>query len=231
MSHSKHSIDDQVLKNFFLFASLDNTQLTRIKQTMQYRQLQEGEFLFEHGQKADRFFILLNGHVKLIRLSLEGMEKVIEIIRPGESFAEAIMFMEKQIYPVTAQAIIPSEVISFENKVFLGILGESFDTCKRVMCDMSMRLRTWLGEIDNLTLQNATYRLVNYLLYQVPADSKNSCQVSFQIPKHVIASRLSIKPETLSRILQHLSKEGLITVEGKIIHIHNLDRLKLYSQN
>jgi CRP/FNR family transcriptional regulator, dissimilatory nitrate respiration regulator len=231
MSHSKHSIDDQVLKNFFLFAGLDNTQLNRIKQTMQYRQLQEGEFLFEHGQKAERFFILLNGHIKLIRLSLEGMEKVIEIVRPGESFAEAIMFMEKQIYPVTSQAIIPSEVISFENKVFLGILAESFDTCKRVMCDMSMRLRTWLGEIDNLTLQNATYRLVNYLLYQIPEDSKNSCQVSFQIPKHVIASRLSIKPETLSRILQHLSKEGLITVEGKIIHIHNLDRLKLYSQN
>jgi CRP-like cAMP-binding protein len=231
MSHSKHSIDDQVLKNFFLFASLDDTQLSRIKQTMQHRQLQEGEFLFEHGQKAERFFILLNGHIKLIRLSLEGMEKVIEIIRPGESFAEAIMFMEKQIYPVTSQAIIPSEVISFENKVFLSILAESFDTCKRVMCDMSMRLRTWLGEIDNLTLQNATYRLVNYLLYQVPEDSKNSCQVSFQIPKHVIASRLSIKPETLSRILQHLTKEGLITVEGKTIHIHNLDRLKLYSQN
>ncbi len=231
MSHSKHSIDDQVLKNFFLFSSLNDTQLSRIKQTMQCRQLQEGEFLFEHGQKAERFFILLNGHIKLIRLSLEGMEKVIEIIRPGESFAEAIMFMEKQIYPVTSQAIIPSEVISFENKAFLGILAESFDTCKYVMCDMSMRLRTWLGEIDNLTLQNATYRLVNYLLYQIPSDSKNSCQVSFQIPKHVIASRLSIKPETLSRILQHLSKEGLITVEGKIIHIHNLDRLKLYSQN
>lgn len=231
MSSSKHSIDDHVLKAFFLFASLDDIQLNRIKQTMQYRQLQEGEFLFEHGQKAERFFFLLNGHIKLIRLSLDGMEKVIEIIRPGESFAEAIMFMEKQIYPVTSQAIIPSEVVSFENKVFLNILSESFDTCKRVMCDMSMRLRTWLGEIDNLTLQNATYRLVNYLLYQVPTDSKNSCQVSFQIPKHVIASRLSIKPETLSRILQHLSKEGLITVEGKIIYIHDLDRLKLYSQN
>jgi len=225
-------ISDETLKTCYLFASLSPTQLLQIRRGMQHLELAEGAFLFEHGQRAERFYVLVEGHLKLFRLSQEGVEKVIEIIRPGESFAEAIMFMSAQIYPVTAQAVTHSQLWSFENKALMGLLQDSFDTCRRLMCDMSMRLRLWLNEIDNLTLQNATYRLINYLLYQMPDTAKTGCgQVNFQIPKHVIASRLSIKPETLSRILQQLVKDQLITVEGRVIHIHDVDKLRIYGQS
>jgi len=222
-------VSDQDLRNFYLFASLNDQQLALIKHTMRHLQLSDGEYLFEYGQNAERFFIVLKGHVKLVRLSFEGGEKVIEVIAPGESFAEAIMFMSRQVYPVTAQVVGKSEILAFENKVFLSILEESFDTCRRLLCDMSMRLRRWLNEIDNLTLQNATYRFVNYLLCQVPADHQlGDYQVKFTLPKHVIASRLSIKPETLSRILHHMTEEGLIAVTGRTIHIQDLNGLRLY---
>lgn len=223
------TITEQELRRFYLFASLTDQQLSRIKHTMRRLQFGDGEYLFEYGQPAERFFVVLSGHVKLIRISFEGDEKVIEIISPGESFAEAIMFMSQQVYPVTAQVVGKGEILSFENKVFLSILEESFDTCRRLLCDMSMRLRRWLNEIDNLTLQNATYRLVNYLLCQVPTDHKNSdCQIKFTLPKHVIASRLSIKPETLSRILHQMTEEGLINVTGRTIHIHDINNLRMY---
>jgi CRP-like cAMP-binding protein len=219
---------DQELRKLYLFAGLSEEQLGRMKQCMRLMQLEDGEYLFKHGQRAERFFMLKEGYIKLLRLSLEGAEKVFEVVSPGQTFAEAMMFMPQSIYPVTAQAINNSSVWCFDSNVLMDILEDSSDTCFRLMFQMSKRLRMWINEIDNLTLQNATYRLVNYLLYQVPED-KNSYEINFPIPKHVIASRLSIKPETLSRILHCLNKEGFISVKGRTVHIHNVDRLRLHS--
>lgn len=226
------SITDQELRNLYLLAGLTDEQLAQMREYMRYLQLKEGDLLFEQEQTAERFFVVVKGHIKLIRFSLEGDEKVIEIISPGQAFAEAIMFRPRQIYPVTAQAVGMTEVLSFNNRIFLEILEHSFETCKRILCDMSMRLHIWLNEIDHLTLQNATYRLVNYLLNQVPHQHSGlECEVHFDIPKQVVASRISVKPETFSRILHQMTEQGLVTVSGRIIKIHNIDKLRLYGQN
>ncbi len=219
---------DQAMRSVYLFASLNDQQLMQLRQSMHRHQLEEGNFLFQQGEHANRFFIVLKGHIKLSRLSTEGAEKVIEFILTGQSFAEAIMFMSRQIYPVNAQAIGYTEVLSFENKVFLDILAQSFDTCLRVMCDMSMRLRGWLNEIDNLTLQNATYRLIWFLQQQLPKNPQFPAEILLDIPKNILASRLSVQPETLSRILKNLSQQGIISVEGKSIIIQNFDKLRSY---
>jgi CRP/FNR family transcriptional regulator, dissimilatory nitrate respiration regulator len=224
----KQLLSDYDLKNFYLFAGLDDAQRERLCKSALHFHLEPGEFLFEHGHNAERFFILLSGHIKLIRLSPEGTEKVIEIINPGESFAEAIMFMPRRVYPVSAQTIVASELLGFDNNVFLGMLEESFETSKRVLRAMSMRLRMWLNEIDNLTLQNATYRLVHYLLSRIPKECQGDCVVDFKIPKHIIASRLSVKPETLSRIFHQLADEGLIETEGRGVKIHSAEKLRQY---
>jgi CRP-like cAMP-binding protein len=222
-------IFEQELRKLYLFEGLNNQQFLQIKHSLRHLRLEDGEYLFKHGQHAERFFMLKEGHIKLLRLSLDGAEKVFEVVSPGQTFAEAIMFMPGSVYPMTAQAIGNISLLSFDNKVLLNILKESSDTCFRLMFHMSKRIRMWINEIDNLTLQNATYRLVNYLLYQIPEDHKNAYEFNFPIPKHVVASRLSIKPETLSRILHGLNKDGLITVKGRTIYIHNIDRLRLHS--
>lgn len=220
---------DQELRQLDLFAGLNEQQLGQIKHCMRHIQLKEGEYLFKQGQPATRFFILKEGYVKLLRLSVKGAEKVFEVVSPGQIFGEAMMFMPKSVYPFTAQAIHKTTLCSFDNNIFMDILEESSETCFRLLFQMSKRMRMWINEIDNLTLQNATYRLVKYLLYQVPDKDQKSYDINFPIPKHVIASRLSIKPETFSRILHCLNKEGLITVKGQNIRIHNIDRLRLHS--
>ncbi|MDM8560559.1 Crp/Fnr family transcriptional regulator [Candidatus Parabeggiatoa sp. HSG14] len=231
-SYPENLIIDQELQKLYLFAGLNESQFALIKKNMRHIRLEDGEYLFKHGQRAERFFMLKQGHIKLLRTSYEGEEKVFEIISPGQTFAEAIMFMPESTYPVTAQSINHTLLVSFENKVFMSILKDSSDTCFRLMFQMSKRLRMWINEIDHLTLQNATYRLVNYLLYQVPDNyPQKSFEINFLIPKHVVASRLSIKPETLSRILHCLNKKGLITVKGRIILIHDTNELRLYSHS
>ncbi len=219
---------DQELRQVYLFANFSEQQLEQIKKDVRIIQLDGGEFLFKHGQPAKRFFLLNEGHVKLLRSSLGGDEKVFEVIDPGQTFAEAMMFMPESIYPVTAQAISKCSLFSFESRVFANLLRESPDTCFQLMAHMSQRLHMWINEIDQLTLQSATYRLINYLLYQVP-EGYNVYKIEFMIPKHVIASRLSIQPETFSRILNSLNKAELIRVDARTIYIDNVDRLRLHS--
>jgi CRP-like cAMP-binding protein len=214
------------LRRNYLFAGLGDDELKIVTDSLQEIRLDEGRTLFEHGQPADRFFMVIEGQIKLYRLSEEGDEKVIEIVRPGETFAEAVMFMSGKFFPVNANALAKSRLLAIPSAVFKELLRKSPDSCFRLMADMSQRLHKRLNEIDSLTLHNATYRLVGYLLRELPEDVLQSPEIVLTTPKHVIASQLSIKPETFSRILMRLSRDGLIVVRGNSIVLEDLERLR-----
>ena len=223
-----HSPDvAQALRHAYLFAEMSEPHLQALVQGMADIHLEPGKALFRQGQPAERFYFLREGLVKLFRLSPDGDEKIIEIMRPGETFAEAIMFMGNQgRYPVNAEAINASRVYAFEQKVFLNLLRESNEATFGLLASMSRRLHMLVNQIESLTLQNATYRLVAYLLEQIPRDVKTSPEVQLTTPKGVIASRLAIQPETLSRILGKLRQGGLIEVHGHHITIRNVQALR-----
>lgn len=216
------------LRRSYLFADLSDEQLNHLTQSMRVIQLTEGQRLFDHGQDATRFFLVHKGQIKLYRLSPDGLEKVIEIVQAGESFAEAIMFMERQTYPVNAAALESAELFVFDSRIYRELLRESTDTCFKLMGSMSMRLRLLLNEINSITLQTATFRLAHFLLSQIGEDTSAEPSIELGAPKSIIASRLSIQPETLSRILHNLSKNGIISVQGKTIHIHDRQYLESY---
>lgn len=218
--------DRQMLRAVYLFDSLTDPQLDRVMQSMAIVKLAMKQSLFAFRQPAQRFYLVKSGQIKLFRVSPDGDEKVVEIIQPGKTFAEAIMFMERHIYPVNAEAIEPSELYSFDMGVFIDLLKDSRQTCFRLMASMSQRLHALVEEINNLTLQNATYRLVNYLLDQLPAGAVEAPSIHLSTPKSVIASRLSIQPETLSRTLARLSAQGLLDVQGSDITLHDISGLR-----
>lgn len=209
-----------------LFSNLNPTQLARIERTMSRHRLGDREILFQMFQKAERFFLVERGMIKLYRLSSSGAEKVLEIVQAGEDFGSALMFLGEPAYPANAEAIKASEVLSFDNRTFMAILRESPETCFKLLGNLSLRLHSQVAEIDGLCLQNAPCRLINYLLDQVDPKSQGEVEVRLNAPKHVIASRISVKPETFSRLLKSLSKKGLIRVEHKTIRIPSVAALQ-----
>jgi CRP-like cAMP-binding protein len=224
MDTDKTILDE--LHQVYLFEELDETQLAQIVRTTQSVHLPAKSILFEAGQPADRFYLVHLGQIKLFSLSMDGDEKVMEILYPGNTFAEAIMFMQAKRYPVSAQALMDSELYSFDMKGFRQILEESQQTCFRLMAGMTRRLHAKINEINNLTLHNATYRLVVFLLEQLPKDALELAEIHLSTPKSVIASRLSIQPETFSRILTRLSARGLIQVNGNDITLLDVQGLR-----
>jgi len=212
------------IRSAHLFFSLNDAQLQRVTESSHIKTLKDGEQLFMAGDPARRFFLVLSGQIKLYRLSPEGNEKIIDIVQTGNSFAEALMFLDAPAYPVSASALGQVRVMSFENRAFLEVLRGSVDTCFRVMGTMSQRLRGLIKEIDDLTLQSAASRVCSMLLREM----QKSCATEFSLsaPKGVLASRLSVKPETFSRILNNLSVKGVLKVKASRIEILDPEALR-----
>jgi CRP/FNR family transcriptional regulator, dissimilatory nitrate respiration regulator len=207
-------VTDEPLHQIHFFEPLDAEQLSRVRASTRAIHLKAGEPLFSQGDPARYFFMVLEGSLKLFLLSREGEEKVIELVSPDQFFAEAVMFMEHARYPVNASALTETRLLAFDNRTFLELLQESPELTMRVLAAMSRRLHALVREIDELTLHNATYRFVTYLLQQ---ERSAGTRVDLPLPKQIIASRLSIKPETLSRILARLREQGQVEVAGDSI--------------
>ncbi|MEA3274358.1 MAG: Crp/Fnr family transcriptional regulator [Pseudomonadota bacterium] len=205
-----------------LLRPLTEPHLARIAARAVRLRLGDAESLFVQGEPAKRFYLVLKGQIKLYRLSPEGNEKVIEIVTPGSTFAEALMFLKRPHYPVGATAIGAVEVISMDAEDFVAMLHESVETCFVLLGDMSRRLRGLIGEIDNLSLHSATCRVAGYLHHRAEVDGD---VFDLGVPKQVVASRLTVKPETFSRIIKVLSDRGVVRVQAR--HIEILDRIAL----
>ena len=214
------------LRHHYLFSAMTDAQQGRLLATSVPRRLAPGEHLFSRGDAAAYSFLLRSGCVKLYRLSAEGDEKIMRLIRPSQTFAESIMFMDVPRYPVSGEAVEAAELVAFNRETFLGILQESFATCRAVMAQMTRRIQAHWDEIETLALQNSRYRVVHYLLGLVASGAVGRVTVDLPTRKVVIAAHLAVTPETLSRTLRALSDEGLIEVAGDEVTIADVERLR-----
>jgi len=209
------------LRSTRLFVDLSDSSFNKIVDQSSVLSLSANKQLFEQGQAVTDFFLLSTGQLKLTRLSSEGDEKVVEIINKGNSFAEAAVFGKFSGYPVNCFAIRDSVIFRINAAAYVKELSSSMDSCFAVMATLSGRTHNLLGEIDRLTLHNATHRLGIYLLTGVEVE-KGAVEIDLSAPKHVIASRLSIKPETLSRTFKRLVECKHIEMKEKHIVINDV---------
>lgn len=220
-------LDKQQLKNGYLLAALAEPEFEAVLAHASVRILTPGERLFDQGDPCTHFFFVLSGIIKLCRLAPNGEEKVMDLVRHGHYFAEAVMFMGGR-YPIHARALDAARLVALENKHFLSLLRSNDDLCMRLLSSMSQRMHGLINEIDNLTLHSGTQRVIGYLMEQLP-EGVVSPSVRLSVPKHVIASRLGIQPETLSRVLTKLRGEHLIDMHEDTIVLKDIQALRRLS--
>lgn len=215
----------KILSQHYLFSSFEPAQLAELAEYVRPLQLPADRLLFSHGDPAERFFLVVSGQVKLFRTTPDGQEKVMELMGPGRTFGEAIMFMEQQRYPVSAQALKDTTLFAIPNQRYLQLVRSNPDACLRLLGDLSMRLHQRLNEVENLSLQNAAHRVARYLLKRLPPGGGDGTVLQLDAPKQLIASQLGMKPETFSRVLGALTQQGAITVKGRQIVITSVTLL------
>jgi CRP-like cAMP-binding protein len=223
---------EQIVAHLPLFQTLAPEQRAQLLLGVSSRRLKKGELLFRKGDPVLGLYIVAFGQIKLAVQSAQGEEKVVEIIGPRQSFGEAVMFLGRP-YPVTAEALADSLLLHVARGRIDIMLKEDASFARRMLAGMSMRLHSLIQDVESYSLRSSTQRVIGYLLQQCPSadgSDETSTQVDVVLPasKQVIASRLNLTPETLSRIFAELSRAGLIDVDGRTVKVSAVSKLREY---
>jgi CRP-like cAMP-binding protein len=191
------------------------------------RRYERKTLLFLQGEEASRLFVVLDGSVRLFRSTSEGQDSTIALLGPGESLAEAAIF-DGGRYPVNACVAESGRLLVVPAASFLARLRENPDLALNLLAAMSRHLRRLVAKIEQLSSHSALERVTEFLLHLCPADQG---QVEIDLPqdKVLIAARLNMQPETLSRALARLRAHGVTTVGSRLV-IEDVERLHRLAQ-
>jgi CRP/FNR family transcriptional regulator, dissimilatory nitrate respiration regulator len=209
------SADYDQLKQIPLFAGMTDETMMNLLVDATARRYPRGTSLFMQGEQADRFFLVLEGWVKGFRQAPDGHESVIAVFGPGESFAEAAMFVSGN-FPISAEIAADARLLVIPRNGLLKQLREDPDIALKMLASMSRRLRGFVQQVEQLTVKSATQRLASFLEKLVDVEEGSD---EFQLPldKMLIAGRLGMQPETLSRALSKLRSIGVATEGHRVI--------------
>lgn len=214
-------IDPVLIRRCHLFAGLTDDDITILSSVIREQRYTKGNILFEEGSKAVGFFVVASGKVKVYKLSSEGKERVLHVVQPGGSFADAAIFADG-CYPAFAETIAASELLFFPKKDFLDLLHQHSQLSINMIAGLSRYLRQFTVQIEDLTFRDVPARLARYLL---ELSEQSGTTVTLPLSKSQLASNLGTTSETLSRTLRKLIDEDLVQVQGKAIEILNPERL------
>ncbi len=225
---------ESFIANLPLFKELSVEQRARIAERTRPLRVGRGETLFRRGDPAAGIYIVAFGQVKLSFVSPTGVEKVIEILNQGQSFGEAVMFLDVP-HVVTAQVLADSLLLLVPKEaVFEGIERDP-GFARRLLAGLSRRLHQLVADVESYSTRSGTERLIGFMLHDCGLEPpRDSCaadlpvgpvDIELPVAKGIIASRLNLTQEHLSRILHDLTALGLIEVHGRRIRIIDVERL------
>lgn len=214
-----------LLQRVPLFSELSDAEIAQVMRFTREKRLDKGELLFQRGDPAHGFYFVVSGQIKLAISSPQGNEKIVEVIHPEQTFGEAIMFMDRS-YPVFAEALVATHLLHIAQNVVSELIDQDPTFARKLLAGMAIRLHGMIRDVETYSLRSSTQRVIGFLLQQVPEQpGPTPQQIELPTSKQVMASRLNLTPETLSRIFHELSEAGLIQVQGKQITLLDPKRL------
>ena len=207
-----------------LFEGLPDEEIRQLSAIAAERSFRRGESIFMEGDKGEGFHVVLSGRVKVFKLSMEGKEQTLHLFGPGEPFGEVALFAGRR-FPANAEAMEESRVLFFPREAFAGLIRENPSVAMNLLALMSVRLRRFAALIEDLSLKEVPGRLSAYLLY-LSRQGQGGQDLALDVTKAQLASLLGTIPETLSRILGRMSRQGLIESDGRRIRILDLEGLE-----
>jgi CRP-like cAMP-binding protein len=202
-----------------LFKGLPETQIRKIEGIAEDMRFKKGESIFSDGDEGNGFYLVATGLVKIFKVSPEGKEQILHIFGSGEPFGEVPVFTGRH-FPASAEAIAESRLLFFPRDAFVDLIAANPSLALNMLAVLSMRLRQFTVQVENLSLKEVPGRLAAYLLY-LADEQKRKDLVRLSISKAHLASLLGTIPETLSRIFSKMRGQGLIDLKGR--HIRLLD--------
>ncbi len=216
--------DLDIISGSLLFKGLPENQLKEIEQIAINKRFNKGEVIFSEGDDGIGFFLVASGQIKIFKVSSEGKEQILHIFGSGEPFGEVPVFSGQQ-FPASAEAITETRLLFFSRTAFVNLISYNPSLALNMLAVLSLRLRQFTVQIENLSLKEVPGRLAAYLIY-VADEQGGEDSISLDISKGQLASLLGTIPETLSRIFTRMSNQNLIEVKDRTIRLRDREKLE-----
>ncbi len=207
-----------------LFGGMSEDQLSQISGISQERNYKRSEAIFWEGDPGIGFYVVVGGKVKVYKTSLEGKEQILHIYGPGHPIGEVPVFSGSN-FPANAMALEKSRLLFFPRKDFVDLISKHPSLALNMLAILSVRLRQFTVQVENLSLKEVPSRLASYLIY-LTEEQDSAESVTLPISKGQLASLLGTIPETLSRIFNKMTLQQLITVQGSKIVLVNREGIE-----
>jgi CRP-like cAMP-binding protein len=212
-----------LIRGLPLFAGVAEEQLRHLLASGVVRRYARNAVLFIEGEPATRFFIVLDGWIQLFHETPDGQHSTIGVFGEGESVAEAAL-LEEGSYPVSCSVVSPARLLVMPGKDFLQHLRRDPDLMLNLLASMYRHLRRLVRQVEQLTNRSSTERLADYLLRLCPPGAERA-EIELPLDKVLVAARLGMQPETLSRSLAKLREAGVETSGSRIV-VSDVTRLQ-----
>lgn len=223
MSSKLTAGDLQIITRIAVFRGLKPETVEHIISPAVGVMLKPHEPLFRQGEPATAFFIMIDGWVKLYRITLSGEETVIHVLTKGDSFAEAVAFTGRR-YPATAEAVSDSRIVRIPADHVVRCIRESPDIALAMIASTSQHLHHLVEQVEQLKAQSGVQRVAEFLVSLAPVDT-GRYEISLPYDKVLIAARLGLKPESLSRAFAKLRSVG-VDIHASHVEIRDVAKLR-----
>lgn len=220
--------DREIAANSLLLSGLSDVALTSLLEGAHPHEYDRNATIFLQGEQARAIFIVIEGWVKLYRIAPSGAEAVVGVFTRGRSFGEAVAF-RSDVYPVSAEAVTPCRLLRLEASRLLQQIERTPGIATAILSATFTHLHSLVGQVEGLKARTGAQRVAEFLC-ELADCADGSCTVTLPYDKVLIAGRLGMKPESLSRAFAKLKDHG-VTIRQNNATIDDLAALRDYSED
>lgn len=217
----------EIAKKSILLSNVPEETVLRVLSSSSVRRFERGETIFMQGDDANTIYIVISGWVKLYRTALNGAEAVVEVFTKGHSFGEAVAF-RGDCYPVSAEATTSCKLFRISAQNYMDMMRKEPDMCLSILAATFSHLHSLVLQVEQIKAQSAAQRVAQFL-YSMCKPGCANCTVTLPYDKVLIAARLGMKPESLSRAFGNLRKVG-VRVNKNHAEIGDTEKLRIFAQ-
>ena len=224
MAHEAQKI---IARSSLLLRSLPETHLETLLSHAHWQHYDRGETLFLQEEKSQAIHVVIEGWITLFRISPTGSEAVVSVFTRGESFGEAVA-LRNMPYPVSAEAVTACEVMHIPSSVLVSLIKQDPEIGVSILASTFTHLHALVAQLEQLKAQTGAQRVAVFLLNLCDCEA-GACEVTLPYDKMLIAGRLGMKPESLSRAFIRLRSSG-VTVKKNHAEIGDIQTLRDYAE-
>jgi CRP-like cAMP-binding protein len=225
MPRARIPIEDYLI-NLSPFKELPAADVARIAAGTLEIDAPRGTVVFRRGERCVGCHVVVFGQVKLALQTLQGEEKIVELMGRGQTFGESAMFLDRP-YIFTAETLSDSKLLHIARNVVFEEVERNPKFARCIISGLSSRFQHLVCDVEAYTLRSGTQRVVGYLLNHLPdKNATHGATITFPAKKGIIASQLNLTHEHFSRILHELVSKGMIEVRGPLVRVLDTNRLR-----